>query len=150
MRDLPGATKEQPMKMRTVSSVLVASAVTLLGGAAFSGGQSTTVNQLVDFDASSGKLWGYPPNQSLATYQHTPTTRHLEADLVRFEPPDPCDELVHMWNYAVDYDRRFHMNSTPIFESLIGLMASNKCSAIVSVTSGSPPPIDSITPTSAK
>jgi hypothetical protein len=138
------------MKMRAVSSMLVASAVTLVGGAAFSGGHTAAVNQLVDFDQSTGKLWAYPQNQSLTTYQHMPTTRHLEADVVRFEPPDPCDELIHMWNYAVDYDRRYHLNSTPIFESLISLMASNKCSAVVTSTSGSPPPIESIQPTSAK
>jgi len=138
------------MKMRTASSMLVATAVTLIGGAAFSGGQSTGVNQLVDFDQSTGKLWAYPQNQSLATYQHMPTTRHLEADLTRFEPPDPCYEVVHMWNYAVQYDRRYHTNSSPIFESLLGLMSTNKCLAIVTTTSGSPPPIVSITPVTAK
>jgi hypothetical protein len=130
--------------------MLVASAVTLIGGAAFSGGQTTGVNQLVDFEQSTGKLWAYPQNHSLATYQHTATTHHLEADLGRFEPPDPCYEAVHMWNYAVQYDRRYHTSSTPVFEALLGLMSSAKCSAIVTTTSGSPPPIESITPTATK
>ena len=135
------------MKIRIVSSVLAASAVTLMAGAAFSGGQTTGVNQLMDFDQSSGKLWAYPQNQPLTTYQHTPSTRHLEGDLGRFEPPDPCFELGHMWNYAVQYDRRYHTDSRPIFESLIGLMSASKCTAKVTATSGSPPPIESIAPT---
>ena len=136
------------MKMRIVSSVLAASAATLLAGAAFSGGQRTDVNQLMDFDQSTGKLWAYPQNQPLATYQHTPATRHLEGDLRRFEPPDPCFELGHMWNYAVEYDRRYRTDSRPVFEALIGLMAASKCTASVTTTSGSPPPIESIAPTS--
>ena len=136
------------MKMRMVSSVLAVSAVTLVAGAAFSGGQTANVNQLMDFDQSSGKLWAYPQNQPLSIYQHTPRTRHLEGDLRRFEPPDPCFELGHMWNYAVSYDRRYHTDSRPIFESLIGLMAASKCSAAVTTTSGSPAPLESIAPTS--
>jgi hypothetical protein len=135
------------MKMRIVSSALAVTAVTFVAGAAFSGHQTANVNQLMDFDQSSGKLWAYPEHQPLATYQHTPTTRHLEGDERGFEPPDPCFELTHMWNYAVTYDRRFHTDSRPIFEALIGLMASNRCSATVTSTSGSPPPIESIAPT---
>lgn len=134
--------------MRIVSSVLAAGAMTLVAGAAFSGGHRTDVNRLMDFDQSSGRLWAYPQNQPLTTYQHTAATRHLEGDLGSFEPPDPCFELGHMWNYAVNYDRRFRTNSGPIFESLIGLMAANKCTATVTTTSGSPPPIESIAPAS--
>jgi len=132
--------------MRIVSSALAVGAVTLIAGAAFSGGPTTKDNELVDFDQNTGHLWAAPPNGNAALYQHTQHTIHLEGDLGRFEPPDPCDELVRLWNYTVHYDRRFHTDSRAIYESFLGLMAQNKCSATITSVSGSPPPITSIAP----
>jgi hypothetical protein len=145
--EVPARVSEEPMKMRIVSSALAVGAVTLIAGAAFSGGHTTNDNELVDFDQSTGHLWAAPPNGNAALYQHTPQTIHLEGSIGRFEPPDPCDELVHLWNFTVRYDRVYRVNSEPVYEALLGLMAQDKCSASITSTSGSPPPITSISPT---
>jgi hypothetical protein len=138
------------MKVRIVLSVLTAGAVMLGAGAAVSGGTCTTENELVDFDQSTGKLWAYPQGQPLATYMHTSQTRHLRADIGRFEPPDPCFEYSLLWNEAIRYDERFHQESGPVFEALIGLMTQSKCGARVTtpVGAGSPPPIVTFEPSS--
>jgi hypothetical protein len=137
------------MKMRIVWSGLAASAVMLAAGAAVSGGDSTSNNELVDYDQPTGKLWAYPDGQPLATYMHTPQTRHLRADLRRFEPPSPCFEYALLWDEALRYDDRFHQDSEPVFEALIGLMSQAKCSATVtSADAPSPPPIVTFEPTS--
>jgi len=139
------------MKIRIVSSALAVGAVTMIAGAAISGGSKTNENQLIDFDQNTGHLWAVPQNQGNASeYLHTPHTIHLEGNLGRFEPPDPCDELVHMWNFAVRYDRHYHVNSQGVYESLLGLMAQNKCGATITSTTGSPPPITSIAPNGNK
>lgn len=133
--------------MRIVSSALAITAVTLVAGVAFSGGSKTADNELVDFDSNTGHLWAVPQNQqNVSLYQHTPQTIHLEGSLGRFEPPDPCDELVHLWNFSVHYDRRFQTDSRGIYEALLALMAQNKCSATITSGTGSPPSITSIAP----
>src|SRR5215467_6046864 len=107
------------MKIRIVTSALAVSAVTLMAGAAFSGNSKTTDNELIDFDQSTGHLWAVPQNQhNAALYQHTPATIHLEGGFGRFEPPDPCDELGHLWNYTVRYDRHYRVNSAGVYEAL--------------------------------
>ena len=139
------------MKIRIVSSALAVGAVTLIAGAAFSGGSKTNDNELVDFDQNTGHLWAVPQNHGNASeYLHTPHTIHLEGNLGRFEPPDPCDELVHLWNFTVHYDRHYRVNSSGVYEALLGLMAQNKCGATITSTSGSPPPITSIAPNGNK
>ncbi len=139
------------MKIRIMSSALAVGAVTLIAGASFSGGSKTNDNELVDFDQNTGHLWAVPQNQGNASeYLHTPHTIHLEGNLGRFEPPDPCDELVHLWNFTVRYDRHYRVNSSGVYEALLGLMATNKCGATITSTSGSPPPITSIAPNGNK
>jgi hypothetical protein len=135
------------MKNRILTSALAISAVTLVAGAAFSGGNQAADNELVDFDQNTGHLWAVPQNQhNAALYQHTPQTIHLEGGLGRFEPPDPCNELGHLWNFTVRYDRHYHTDSRGIYSALLGLMAQNACIATITSTSGSPPPITSIAP----
>jgi hypothetical protein len=138
------------MKIRIVSSALAISAVTLIAGAAFSGGHQSSDSQLVDFDQHTGRLWAVPQNGNVAEFQHTPQTIHLEGNLGRFEPPNPCDELGHLWNYTVHYDRNYHVESRGVYEALLGLMAQNSCGATITSTSGSPPPITSIAPNGNK
>ena len=134
------------MKIRIVSSALAISAVTLIAGAAFSGGSKESDNQLVDFDQNTGHLWAVPQNGNVALYQHTPQTIHLEGSLGRFEPPDPCDELVRLWNFTVHYDHAFRVDSRGVYEALLGLMAQDKCLATITSGSGNPPTITSIAP----
>jgi hypothetical protein len=138
------------MKIRIVSSALAISALTLIAGAAFSGGHQSSDSQLVDFDQSTGRLWAQPQNGNVAEYQHTPGTIHLEGNLGRFEPPNPCDELGHLWNFTVRYDRHYHVNSAGVYEALLGLMAQNACAATITSVTGSPPPITSIAPNGNK
>lgn len=146
MSEVPARVSEEPMKIRIVSSALAIGAVTLIAGAAFSGGSKSSDNELVDFDQNTGRLWAVPQNGNVALYQHTPQTIHLEGNLGRFEPPDPCDELTRLWNFTVHYDRHFTTDSRGIYEALLQLMAQNKCSATITSTSGSPPPITTIAP----
>jgi hypothetical protein len=142
----PARVSEEPMKIRIVSSALAVCAVTLIAGAAFSGGSKTDDSELVDFEQSTGRLWAVPQGQNVALYQHTPSTIHLEGRLGNFEPPNPCDELVHLWNFTVRYDQRYRTDSLAIYESFLALMAQNKCGATITTSSGSPPPITSIAP----
>ncbi len=135
------------MKIRIVSSALAIGAVTLIAGAAFSGGSKSTENELVDFDQSTGHLWAVPQNGNVALYQHTPQTIHLPGSVLGYEPPDPCFELTHLWNFTVHYDNAFRTDSRGIYEALLQLMAQNRCSATITSASGSPPPITSIAPT---
>jgi hypothetical protein len=141
---------EELMKIRIVSSALAVSAVTLIAGAAFSGGSKTENSELVDFDQKSGHLWAVPHNGNATEFLHTPATIHLEGNIGRFEPPNPCDELTHLWNFTVRYDRHYQTDSRAIYESLLGLMAQNSCVATITAASGSPPPITSIAPNAGK
>jgi hypothetical protein len=135
------------MRNRILTSALAISVVTLVAGAAFSGGSTTTDNELVDFDQSNQQLWAIPHNQTNAVpYQHTPATIHLEGSFGRFEPPNPCDELVHLWNFTVHYDHAFRVDSRGVYEALLGLMAQNSCIATITAGSGNPPTITSIAP----
>jgi hypothetical protein len=132
------------MKMRVVCSGLAASAVLLVSGVAFSGGPTPV--QLMDFDRTTGELWGYPQGQPLATYLHQPTTLHEKAILSRFHPPDPCLPLAHVWNVVVEYDQRTGQVSTPVFDALLDVMSRFQCSATIDAGSGSPQPIVTIAP----
>ena len=147
MSEVPVRVSEEPMKNRILTSALAISAVTLIAGAAFSGGPHSSDSQLVDFDQNTGRLWAVPQNQHNASeFQHTQYTLHLEGELGRFQPPDPCDELGHLWNFTVRYDRHYHVESVGVYEALLGLMAQNSCAATITSVGGSPPPIVSIAP----
>ena len=151
MSEVPARDSEEPMKNRIVVSALAISTVTLVAGAAFSGGSKTGDNELVDFDASNQQLWAIPHNQNNAVpFQHTPGTIHLEGSTGRFEPPDPCDELVRLWNFTVHYDHAFRTDSRGVYEALLGLMAQDKCLATITSGSGNPPTITSIAPNAGK
>lgn len=138
------------MTMRHVCSVLAASATLLVSGAAFSGGETTSLNQLTDYDTKTGELWAYPQNHPLTAYLHSPTTVHLEADLSTFLPPDPCLPLARAWNFTARFDAREHVRSTFVFNLLLSAMSDFRCSATVTSTGGgsdtSPPPIISLAP----
>jgi hypothetical protein len=129
------------------------SAVLLVSGAAFSGGQTTSVDQLLDFDRATGELWASPPGRSVAIYQHSVNTRHLVADLSRFLPPDPCTPLARVWNIAVAHEERTGRVNPVHFEVLLELMSRFQCSATITTTtttttntSTAPQPLLSIAP----
>ena len=135
------------MFQRTIVCGAAATALLLVSGAAFPGGQTTSVDELVDFDASTGELWAYPQGQPMAAYLHSPQTQHMLADLSRFTPPDPCFPLAHVWNNTVRFDERHNVTSTIVFEVLLGLQSRFQCKASVTSVSGSPQPLVRITPT---
>jgi hypothetical protein len=138
---------EELMKMRMVLSGLSAGAVIMVAGAAFSSGTATNTAQLVSFDQRTSTLWAYPTGRPLASYLNQHLTEYIAADLRLFVPPDPCIPVVDAWNFTVEYDRRFHVKSTFVFELLLGVMSDLACKAsVTSVTSGSPEPLISITP----
>jgi hypothetical protein len=135
------------MKVRHAWSVLAASATLLVSGAAFSGPATTTVNELLDFNSTTGELWAYPQGRPLATYMHRTTTTHLLANLTPFLPPDPCLPLARAWNFTVRFDARFHVRSTFVFELLLTTMSNFRCSASVTADlGGATPPMISVGP----
>jgi hypothetical protein len=136
------------MKIRMlVWSGLSASVVMLAGGAAFSGGPTTSDNRLVDYDQKSRELSAYPAGGALTTYLHQATTVHALANLSHYAPPDPCIPLATLWNLTVQDDSRFGVTSTFVFDVLLTLMSDLQCRATVTSTSGAPQPIVTITPT---
>jgi hypothetical protein len=121
------------MKKRAFVCGAAVAALLLVSGAAFSGGGLTTsVDQLMDFNRSTGELWAIPPGQAVRVFVHTTQTAHLPADLSRFLPPDPCLPLARVWNVAVargtNANGRAHAR---LFEALIGLMSDFECSATI-------------------
>ncbi len=134
------------MKMRWICSGLAASAIMLASGAAFSGGTTTAVAQLQDFNRDTGELWAYPSGQGLTTYLHQPNTVHVAANLSIFHPPDPCLPLARVWNVIVEHDDRTGQVSSQVFEALLGVMSRFQCSATVTADNGSPQPIVTIAP----
>jgi len=136
------------MKIRMLLwSGLSASAVMLAGGAALSGGATTSTNLLVDYNQTTRELHAYPAGKALTTYLHEATTQHLASDLTRFAPPDPCRPIAEAWNLTVQYDERFGVTSTFIFDLLLTVMSDFQCHASVTNTNGPPQPIVLITPT---
>jgi hypothetical protein len=148
---------EKQMKKRALVCGAAVSAVLFVSGAAFSGGGlSASVDQLMDFDRSTGELWAIPPGQAVRAYVHTSQTAHLPADLSRFLPPDPCLPLARVWNIAVargtNENGRAHAR---LFQALLGLMSDFECSATITTfktdapatSTTSPQPMFSIAPT---
>jgi hypothetical protein len=105
--------------------------VLFVSGAAFSGGTTTTVAELMDFNVQTGELWAYPQGQSLATFIHTQTTQHPLAQLSTFLPPDPCLPLARAWNFTAQFDARFSRQSPRVFETLLNAMSTFRCHAQV-------------------
>jgi len=136
------------MKIRMLLwSGLSASVVMLAGGAAFSGGATTSDNLLVDYDQATRQLSAYPSGGGLTTYLHQPTSVHAPGNLTNFAPPDPCRPIVEIWNLTVEDDARFGVTSTFVFDALLTVMSDLQCHATVTSTNGSPAPIVTITPT---
>ncbi len=136
------------MGKRWLLSGLAAGAVLLVSGAAFSGNQQTTLDQLQDFDQQLHVLWAYPQGQQIPQdYQHSQATVHLLANLAKLHPPEPCFPLVLAWDFQVRWDQHHGTNSTAVFEFLLTLMSALQCSAEITSASGSPPPMISIQPT---
>ena len=135
------------MNFRTIGCGVISGALMLVSGAAFSGGQTTTTDQLMDFDTSSGKLWAFPHGKGLTTYLHKVETEHLAVELSRFLPPDPCLPIARAWNFTVQFDEKNRVRSTLVFEVLLVLLSDFQCRATIVNTDGSPRPLLRITPT---
>jgi hypothetical protein len=130
------------MKARWIYSGLLAGAVMLGAGTAFSGGDVTTNNMLVDYNEQTGELWAYPKGLPMAVYLNTPATQHGLADLSRFTPPDPCRGFAHAWNAQVAWEIRHGVvgDTAPrhSFSVLLGLMTEFQCTADLTTATGSP------------
>ena len=123
------------MKIRMLLwSGLSASAVMLVAGAAFSG--SPVDNRLVDYDTTTHQLSAYPSGGALTVYLHEATTKHLLADLTKYAPPDPCVPVAEAWNLTVQFDQRYGITSTFVFDVLLTVMSELQCHAGVTSTSG--------------
>jgi hypothetical protein len=131
-----------------VTSGLVASAVMLAAGAAFSGGITISSAQLVSFDRATNELTALPSGAKLTTYLNQTFTSYVAADLRQFEPPDPCFPPVQAWNFMVKFDATYHVQSNFIFQLLLGQMSALGCNAnLTSISSGAPQPLVGIQPT---
>ena len=136
------------MKIRMLPwSGLSASAVLLAAGAAFSGGATTSNNMLVDYVQATRHLSAYPAGGGLTTYLHDPAAIHGLANLSHFAPPDPCFPLANAWNLTVEFDQRYGVTSTFVFDVLLTVMSDLQCHATIASTSGAPALIVTITPT---
>jgi len=135
------------MKIRMLLwSGLSASVVMLAGGAALSGPPTPIDNRLLDYDQATRQLHGLPPSPANpAIYLHEPSTKHLLADLTKFAPPDPCYPLAEAWNLTVQYDQRYGVTSTFVFDTLLTIMSDFSCHAGVTSTGGT---LNTIGPTS--
>jgi hypothetical protein len=125
-------------------------AVLLFSGAAFSGGPTTSLDKLMNFDRASGELLAYPQGMPLSTFIHSAHTQHALADLSRFLPPDPCTPLARVWNTAVRIETETGLRFPVIFEILLSLMSDFQCSASITTTnvpSTTAQPMISIKPT---
>jgi hypothetical protein len=128
---------------------LAASAVMLVAGTAFSGGNAaTTDNELVDFNQKTGELWAFPQGQSMQLYLHSHHSRHAVADLSRYLPPDPCLPIAEVWNELVATETNNGIRNVVVFGALLQLMTRFQCRAsVTSVSDGaSPQPIVVIAP----
>jgi hypothetical protein len=135
------------MKMRSLVSTLAAGAVMMIAGAAFSGGVATNPAQLVSYDRTNSMLWALPSGLPLASYLNQQHTVYQEANIIAFEPPDPCIPAIEAWNFTVKYDERTGRKSTFVFELLLTAMSDLSCHATVtSVPGGSPEPLVAIQP----
>jgi hypothetical protein len=109
-------------------------AVLLFSGAAFSGGSTTSLDQLMDFDRTTGELLAYPQGMPLSTFIHSANTLHLVADLSKFLPPDPCIPLARVWNRVVRIETRTGLRFPVVFEILLSLMSDLQCKASITTT----------------
>ena len=134
--------------MRLVTSGLVAAAVMLGSGVAFSGGVNTSAARLVSFDRLTSELKALPTGQPLTTYLNQTFTSYIAAGPGQFEPPDPCYPPAEAWNFTVAFDQKYHVQSKFVFEVLLGVMSELGCNAnVTSITNGAPQPLVSIQPT---
>ncbi len=109
-------------------------AVLLFSGAAFSGGPTSSVDKLMDFNQSTGELLAYPQGMPLSAFLHSPATQHLLADLTKFLPPDPCTPLARIWNTAVNVETETGLKFPVVFEFLLVLMTDAQCKATITTT----------------
>ncbi len=138
------------MRARNYISVLAATAVLTIAGAALSGPTPPPAGltvHLMDFDQVNGELLGYPDgNPPLSWYRHTRATQHLHARVRggglfgwrggrehNEHPPSPCTPLTQVWNLAVDYERAHPAaaSTSNDFAVLIALLAEHKCTAVI-------------------
>jgi hypothetical protein len=139
---------EKTMTKRILLGGLAATAVLLISGVAVSGNQQTTLDLLEDFDTQTHVLWAYPQGQQIAQdYLHDAATEHLLANLSKLHPPNPCFPLAVGWNLTVEFDEKYGVKSTFVFEFLMTLMSANQCSATITSTGGSPATMNQIGPT---
>jgi hypothetical protein len=109
-------------------------AVLLSSGAAFSGGTTTSHDQLMSFDRTSGELLAYPQGMALSAFIHSPATQHALADLTKFLPPDPCTPLARVWNRVVTIETETGLRFPIVFEILLTLMTDAQCNASITTT----------------
>jgi len=127
------------MRIRMLLGGLAASAVMLVAGTAFSGGNAaTTDNELVDFNQRTGELWAFPTGRAMQLYLHSHHSQHALADLTRYLQPDPCLPIAEVWNELVATETNNGIRNVVVFGALLQLMTRFQCRATVtSVSDGS-------------
>lgn len=138
------------MKKQLVSGGLVATAILLVSGAAFSGPVNTLPSaEIVEFDAATHEVFT-SVNNVVNVFLHEPGTVHLPAIIgPGSHPPDPCFGFALTWDTVVFVDTITRTENTAAFEVLLGLMAGFQCKAEVTsdvVTGSGPAPIVSMLP----
>jgi hypothetical protein len=138
------------MNKKFASGGLVATAILLASGAAFSGSVSTLRSaEIVEFSAATHEVFT-SVNSEVNVFLHEPGTVHLPAIFgPHSHPPDPCFGLALTWDSVVFVDTITRTENTVAFEVLLGLMAGFQCNAEVTseiVTGSAPAPIVSMLP----
>jgi hypothetical protein len=136
------------MKKRLFWCGLATTAIVLTSGVAFSGGTTTSLARVLDYEDETHQLWVMSPGGA-ASYVHSERTLHLLATLPRPElPPDPCFQIARIWNAVVRFEAQTGQTPTRAFGVLLEAMGIFSCQARVTIPidSGSPVPLVSVAP----
>jgi hypothetical protein len=140
--------EDKPMMKRLLSGGLVATALMLSSGAAFSGSVTTLPSaEIVAFSTATHEL---SVANVVNVFLHEPGTVHLPSVFgPGSHPPDPCFGLGLTWDGVVFADTITQTQNTAAFEALLVLMAGFQCTAEITsdvVTAPAPAPIVSMNP----
>jgi hypothetical protein len=126
---------------RSLASVLLATALCLLGGVCLAGTATKTTITLKSFEPSTNVLVGANPAGLMGGYQRTATTIH-KPTLPGQLPPGPCKALAKQWDNEV---RRRNPRARLTFNVLLGKMAKHHCPVALELSNASGPAMPTIT-----
>jgi hypothetical protein len=107
------------MLKRSLWGVLVSLIVLLSSGAALSSNHQHVVLQVMDFEADTGILIGYPDGDK---------TQHRVGLPPHLFPPNPCKPIANVW-YHLARQNNAEVRHAQTFRVMVALMATFRCNA---------------------